>query len=109
VDKIGSVVFSVVVAVVLWSVQAGGQVELAELPGNSLVGLKSPAAGKVQTCSQPEKLIVPREVAKRARIKARLVDVLHDSLLDDTKGVVNLAREKEIKDLVDQLTKEKAY
>jgi hypothetical protein len=61
-----------------------------------------------QGCSQPEKLVIPQAVATRAKLKARLVNLLRDSLYDDAKGIVNAAREKEIKKLAHKLTKEVA-
>jgi hypothetical protein len=42
----------------------------------------------------------------RAKVKARLVTLLRDSLYDDTKGIVNIAREKEIKKLANKLRRE---
>jgi hypothetical protein len=39
----------------------------------------------------------------RAKVKARLVTLLRDSLYDDAKGIVNIAREKEIKKLANKL------
>jgi hypothetical protein len=58
-----------------------------------------------QGCSQPEKLVIPQAVAPRAKLKARLVNLLRDSLYDDAKGIVNAAREREIKNLAHKLTK----
>jgi len=46
---------------------------------------------------------VPSTVAARARLKARLITLLRESLFDDTKGIVNIAREKEIKKLANKL------
>ena len=45
-------------------------------------------------------------MAERARLKARLANLLRESLLDDAKGIVNIAREKEIKKLANKLKKE---
>ena len=44
---------------------------------------------------------------ERAKLKARLYNVLRESLFDDAKGIVNIAREREIKDLVNRLKTEK--
>jgi hypothetical protein len=42
----------------------------------------------------------------RAKVKARLINLLRESLYDDAKGVVNITREKEIKNLVSKLKKQ---
>jgi hypothetical protein len=104
-----AVLFAVALAFVLSSVQMRGQVALPASPGNSLVDPKTSTAGKPQACSQPEKFVIPGAFAKRAKLKARLANLLRQSLVDDTEGIVNLSREKEIKDLANKLTKEKEY
>jgi len=63
-------------------------------------------AGNTLACTQAQKLQIPRTVAKRARLKAELMNVLRQSIFDDAKGIVNLARERQIKELVNKLTKE---
>ena len=40
---------------------------------------------------------------ERAKTKARLITLLRESLFDDAKGIVNIAREREIKKLVGKL------
>jgi hypothetical protein len=42
---------------------------------------------------------VPQPLAERAKLKVRLVNLLRDSLYDDANGIVNIAREKEIRNL----------
>lgn len=64
--------------------------------------------GKALTCSEPQKLVISRPFVERAKLKARLYNVLRESLFDDAKGIVNIAREREIKDLVSKLKNEKA-
>jgi hypothetical protein len=63
------------------------------------------------TCSspdkQPERVIVLQPLAKRTKLKARLLNLLHQSLYDDSKGIVNVGREKEIVDLAKKLKDEK--
>jgi hypothetical protein len=59
--------------------------------------------GRALTCSEPKKLLVPPAFAERAKLKARLSNILRESLFDDAKGIVNIAREKEIKDLANKL------
>lgn len=84
------------------SVQAMGQA-----PADSHPGFKASFVGSALTCSsqdkQPERVTVPRLFAKRAKLKARLLNLLHESLYDDSKGIVNVAREKEIADLAKKL------
>ncbi len=56
------------------------------------------------TCSQPPVVLrVPASVIERAKTKLRLINLLRESLLDDSRGIVNIAREKEIKKLVSEL------
>jgi hypothetical protein len=59
--------------------------------------------GGALTCSQPKKLLVPPAFVERAKLKARLSNILRESLFDDAKGIVNIAREKEIKELANKL------
>ena len=74
--------------------------------------IKAPIVGSAQTCSQPERKTerfkVPVFLVKRARLKARLLNLLHDSLSDDTKGIVNAAREREIASLAKKLKDDKS-
>ena len=61
------------------------------------------------TCSQPQPhtVRVPRPVLERSLLKAKLLNLLRDSLYDDENGIVNIAREKEIKKLADKLRSDK--
>ena len=89
--------------VVLSSALAGAQV-LGQIPGGPEPDLKNAFVGSPLTCSQqPHTIYVTRAVAERARLKARLLNLLRDSLFDDAKGVVNIARENEIKKLANKL------
>jgi len=97
------------IAVTLLGVNA-----LAQAPSDGLPGLKSTFVGSALTCSAPqapqtEKLMVPAAVARRAKLKARLLNLLHLSLYDDVKGIVNPSREKEISDLAGKLKKDKEW
>jgi hypothetical protein len=59
------------------------------------------------SCSEQTQVIrVPPAIAKRAKVKARLLNLLHASLLDDAKGLVNAAQEKEIRKLANEIRKE---
>jgi hypothetical protein len=53
--------------------------------------------GRNLTCSESQKLFISKPFAERAKLKVRLYNLLRESLYDDAKGVVNIAREKEIK------------
>jgi hypothetical protein len=83
----------------------------------ALAGAQSPAAimgrpdpdlgasfvGSPLTCSQPSVIAVPSRFAPRAKLKARLINLLRESLYDDAKGIVNVQREKEIKNIANKL------
>jgi hypothetical protein len=89
------------VASALLGVQAMGQTS-----GLTQPDLKAAFVGGTLTCSQPsqpEKLPIPESLAHRALLKARLATILRESLYDDSKGIVNAAREKEIKSLASKL------
>jgi hypothetical protein len=74
---------------------------------HNLISRPSSAGGSL-TCSEPQKLRIAKPFAERAKLKARLYNVLRESIYDDAKGIVNIAREKEIKDLVNKLKQDKA-
>jgi len=84
---------------------------MGQAPADSHPDFKASFVGSALTCSptdkQPERVTVPRPFAKRARLKARLLNLLHQSLYDDSKGIVNVTREKEIADLAKKLNDEK--
>ena len=89
--------------VVLASALAGAQV-LGQVPGVPEPDFKNAFVGSSLACSQQSHTIyVPRPVAERAKVKARLLNLLRDSLYDDAKGIVNIARENEIKKLANKL------
>ncbi len=78
---------------------------------NSLgsIDLQTPFVGSSVSCSQTEtqKIVVPSAVAGRAKLKARLLNLLRESLFDDSKGVTNVARDREIRKLASKLRNEK--
>ncbi len=88
--------------VVLGSALAGAQV-LGQVSGPSEPDLKDAFVRSPLTCSQPSTIVVPAAVAQRAKLKARLLSLLRESLFDDAAGIVNIAREKEIKKLANKL------
>ncbi len=87
--------------VVLGSALAGAQ--LGPLAGPAEPDLKDAFVRSTLTCSSPSTIAVPVQMADQARVKARLLNLLRDSLFDDAKGIVNIAREKEIKKLANKL------
>ena len=89
---------ALVVASALFTVQATAQALRDPQPD-----LASTFAGKALTCSEPQKLVISRPFVERAKLKARLYNVLRESLFDDAKGIVNIARENEIKKLASKL------
>ena len=101
-----SIATLVAFAAAFLSVQAMGQA-----PADSHSDFKASILGSALTCSaqdkQPERFIVPQPFAKRARLKARLLNLLHESLYDDSKGIVDVTREKEIANLAKKLKDEK--
>ena len=78
---------------------------LGQAPAGQEPDFKNAYAGSAVTCYQPgpHTIYVPTPIAERAKLKARLVNLLRDSLFDDAKGVVNIARESEIKKLANKL------
>ena len=88
--------------VVLASAFAGAQI-LGQTPGGPNPDFPNAFGGSPITCSQPTRIVVPSAIVERAKLKIRLLNLLRDSLYDDAKGVVNIAREKEIKRLADRL------
>lgn len=66
--------------------------------------LRASLAASAPTCMQPPAVIrIPNTLAQRAKIKARLADLLRQSLYDDASGIVNVAREKEIRKLANKI------
>ena len=55
------------------------------------------------------KLVISKPFAERAKLKERPYNALRESLFDDAKGIVNIAREKEIKELANRLKNEKPH
>jgi hypothetical protein len=76
-----------------------------QAPGGQEPDFKKAYFGGSLACSQQplHTIYVPRPVAERAKLKARLLNLLRDSLFDDAKGIVNIARESEIRKLASKL------
>ncbi len=93
---------SFILLFVLASAIAGAQVLGKVSPGPE-PNLENAFAGSPLTCSQPHTIGVPPQLAERAKVKAHLLTLLRDSLYDDARGIVNIAREKEIRKLANKL------
>jgi hypothetical protein len=87
--------------IILGSALAGAQ--LGAVSGPADADLKNAFVRSPLTCTQSSTIVVPSKVADRAKVKARLLNLLRESLYDDAKGIVNIAREKEIKKLANKL------
>ena len=90
----------ILLPVVLASALAGAQV-LGAVSGGPEPDLTNAFGRSTLTCST---LAIPQRVAERAKLKARLLNLLRESLFDDAKGIVNIAREREIKKLASKLS-----
>ena len=98
-SKYTFMLFAVFLALAFTSEQASGQV--SRTPD---LDIQASFVGSTLTCSQiPPTIRVPQPLVARARLKARLATLLRDSRYDDTRGIVNIAREKEIKKLANKL------
>ena len=89
--------------VVLASALASAQ--MGAVSGQPKPDIQNAFVGSSLTCSQTQShtFVVPAPLLEKARIKARLLVLLRDSLYDDAKGIVNIARENEIKKLANKL------
>ncbi len=94
----------VALLVVVLSCALAGAQELGQLSRESQLNSMSAVVGSAESCSPVARTIqVPRAALERAIVKARLMNLLRESLNDDAKGVVNIAREKEIRKLASKL------
>lgn len=101
--RISFVLLSVALAPIVFRADAKAQA----LPSPQL-DLAAPFAGRPESCSQTQRFVIPRPFVERAKLKARLLTLLRESLYDDAKGIVNIKREKEIKSLANRLKDDKA-
>jgi hypothetical protein len=92
----------VLLLVVLASAIVSAQV-LDQVPAGSEPDLKTPLVRSSLTCSQPRIIVVPMTLGERARLKARLVALWRENPYDDAEGIVNIARENEIRKLASKL------
>jgi hypothetical protein len=91
-------------AFALVSAQAVGQISK---DSDLNININSGFVGGTLTCTQQSSTIhVPRPLVERAKLKARLANLLRESLYDDANGILNIAREREIKKLANKLHRE---
>lgn len=91
--------------VILVSALAGAQVQAsgpADLDIKNAINRSALACTPLNTTIQ-----IPNALVERAKLKARLLNLLRESLFDDAKGVVNIGREKEIRKLANKLRGER--
>ena len=77
--------------------------EMEQISGESLLNRPAAVNGGPLTCSERLTIHVPSPIAERARLKARLLILLRESLNDDASGIVNIAPENEIKKLAGKI------
>ncbi len=94
---------SFVLLFVVFAAAIAGAQMLGQVSGGPEPDFQNAFVGSSLTCSQPHTLVVPPRLVERAKLKARLLTLLRESLFDDAKGIVNIAREKEIKKLANKL------
>jgi hypothetical protein len=95
---------SLLLLVVVSSALAGAQVGKAPQPVES--NFSNALTGSAVSCTRQDTFVVPPQVVEKARVKARLLVLLHQSLVDDANGIVNIARESEIRKLANKLKHE---
>lgn len=88
---------------VLLATHAVAQINGPARPDFSFAPSASASPAALSCSQQPERLVVPHEMLSQARVKARLMTLLRESLYDEAKGIVNVAREKEIRKLAAKL------
>ena len=102
-ERIRFVLLTVAFASTLFSVQA-----TAQAFRHPNLDLPPAFGGGTLTCSPTQKVLISKPFAERAKLKTRLIDRLRESIYDDAKGIVNFAREKEIRNLASKLKDDKA-
>lgn len=82
--------------------------QVGQMSGESLLNRPAASSGSPLICSDHLTIRVPSPIVERARIKARLLILLRESLNDDASGIVNIARENEIKKLAAKLKSDRS-
>ena len=98
----GDVAKALVALFVAFTSVFAGAPTMDALSGNSRPDRSLSFSGGALKCSQPEVLRVPQNVL-RAKLKPRVVYFLREGPFDGAKGIVNIARVKEIRKLADKL------
>jgi hypothetical protein len=86
--------------VILSSALAGAQVGKASQPAEP--NFSNALTGSALSWTRPDTFVVPPQIVEKARVEARLLVLLRQNLFDDAKGIVNIARENEIKKLANK-------
>ncbi|MGA2021798.1 MAG: hypothetical protein ABSH02_14495 [Candidatus Sulfotelmatobacter sp.] len=105
-NKYNFALLAVALAFAFNSAQAMGQMSKASDLDIQASDIQASFVGNSLTCSQqqlPVTIRVLSPLVERARLKSRLATLLRDSLYDDSRGVVNIEREKEIRKLANKL------
>jgi hypothetical protein len=90
----------------LWFFVLSSALPSAQVGSTSLQAqpdLSNAVSGGALTCTQASTFVEPYPLLEKAKLKARLLILLRDSLFDDANGIVNIARGKKIKQLADKL------
>jgi hypothetical protein len=90
--------------VVFSSAVAGAQVGKISQPAQP--NFSNALTGSAVSCTRQDTFVVPPQVVEKAKVKARLLVLLRQSLFDDANGIVNIARENEIRKLASKLKHE---
>jgi hypothetical protein len=90
--------------IVLSSAVAGAQ--MGKVPQPAEPNFSNALTGSAVSCTRSDTFVVPAPLAESAKVKARLLVLLRQSLSDDANGIVNIARESEIKKLANKLKHE---
>ena len=82
--------------------------QVGQISGESLLNRPAASGRSPLTCAEHLTIRVPSPIAERAKVKARLLILLRESLNDDASGIVNIARENEIKKLAAKLKSDRS-
>ena len=96
-----SMAFALTGLALLLIVQSHGQ-----SPKQDVQGFPLYFAGERPLACRVDSLHIPRNVFERAQKKARLINLLRESLYDDSAGIINPKRDDEIRKLLNDLRRE---
>jgi hypothetical protein len=92
---------------VLVAAIARAQMDEVSRASESEPHFKDAVVGSALTRSPLHTLVIPSRLLENARLKARLLVGVRDSLYDDAHGILNTAREKEIRKPANRVRNEK--